>query len=1040
MAALKGALPAIVGAANAAGGDALQVDRSLRFTSGDSTYLNKAQANGNRKTFTFSFWIKKSDSQGSWPCIIGADSNSNRRAHLRWNSDYLQCYFIESGSTALNLQPTRIFRDSSAWIHIVLGIDTTQSTEADRAKLYINGELQDTFTYATYPSQDLQLPINDSAATAVIGRRNYDGSQYISSYLAEINFVDGTQLAASSFGETNSNNVWVPKTYGGAYGTNGYYLKFDDNSSLSALGTDSSGNNNNFTPYNFIHEPSVLGKPVGGNYDSEASTYSTSGTIVQETGQTLPYTAAHYDGNVLRSNPNVATGGVKIVTTNPAYQEFFMSAWIKFDALQDKQMGVDLQGGYIYWEMLSTGKVKIRHTGGNGVESGSVVLTNNTWHHCALSRSGNTLYGFVDGVVVVSTTSGVPSGGDSIGANENWWFFFNPYETGFRMLDVCIFAGQGRSSNFTAPTGPLIGSDGSITNPASLPDTYRVYASPMIGFGDNYDTDSVLDTPTNYEAESGNNGGNYATLDASVRIYSTNGGVAQSGSYSNGNLTTTGQNQWSLGMSSIAIPSSGKWYCEMRGDGQSNVGIASFVETLDQTIRDSSTSNAAWYAFDGKVWSRYSGQGSTTSVATGLAAWQNGATLGIAVNVDDEEVKFYVDNSLAYTYSLPAQIASVLTDGKMHFMTDTYYSSHSVSVNFGQQGFLYTPPTDHIALCAQNLPDPGVSDGSTAFAVFAETGTGASKVFTPPGGFGPDLVWAKSRANAYNNALYDTVRGATKRLVSNSTQAEDTQTQQVTAFSSTGFTYGTGNPNGSGESGVFWVWDAGSSTVSNTDGLISSQVRASQTNGCSIVSWVGNGSIAQTVGHGLNAAPKFIIAKSRDSAIRWPVFHITVGGGNGLFLNATDTPGGGTGIWGNTIPTSSVFTIANDGEINKNGDNYIAYCFAPITGFSSFGSYEGNGGSNGPFVYTGFEPELVMYKNIDAAAGWQVYDSTRSVFNVADERLQWNNSAAEDATAAVDILSNGFKLRSTHSRSNASANTYVYAAWAKTPLNFSRAR
>lgn len=1039
MAALKGALPAIVGAANAAGGDAYQVDRSLRFTSGDSTYLNRAQAAGNRRTFTFSFWIKKSDSQGEWPCIIGADSNANRRAHLRWRNDYLQCYFIESGSTALNLEPTRIFRDSSAWIHVVLGIDTTQSTAADRAKLYINGELQDTFTYSTYPSQDLQLPINDSAATAVIGRRNYDGSQYISSYLAEINFVDGTQLAASDFGETNSDNVWVPKAYGGAYGTNGYYLKFDDKSSLSALGTDSSGNGNNFTPYNFIHEYSVLGKPVGGNYDSEASTYSTSGTISQETGQTLPYTATHYDGNVLRSDPAVATGGVKIVTTNPAYQEFFMSAWIKFDSLADKQMGVDLSGGYIYWEMLSSGKIKIRHTGGSGVESGSVVLSNNTWHHCALSRSGNTLYGFVDGVVAVSTTSGVPSGGDSIAANENWWFFFNPYETGFRMLDVCIFAGQGRSTNFTAPTGPLIGSNGSITNPASLPDTYRVYASPMIGFGDIYDVDSVLDTPTNYAADSGNNGGNYATYDAQARVYSTNGGVGQSGSYSNGNLISTGQGVWSFGMSSIAIPSSGKWYCEMKGQGQVHGGIACFPQVLDQVVRNSATSNSVDYSSTGTI-TRHIAGGSSSAVTSGLSNWNNGATLGVAVNADDGEIKFYVDGSLQYTYSLPAALVTVLNEGRMHFMSDVYYGSDSIGVNFGQQGFLYTPPTDHIALCTQNLPDTGVADGSTAMGVALYTGNDTARSITGLN-MAPDVVWIKKRSGSGNHSLADTVRGVTKNLVPNDTQAEGTEPSYVTAFNSDGFSLGASSiVNNNGDTYVSWNWDAGTSTVSNTDGLISSQVRANQTNGFSIVSYTGNGSIAQTVGHGLNAAPKFIIAKSRDTSIRWPVFHITVGGGNALFLNAVDTPGGGTGIWGNTNPASSVFTIANDGEINKSGDDYIAYCFAPITGFSSFGSYEGNGGSNGPFVYTGFEPELVMYRNIDAAAGWQVYDSTRSLYNVADERLQWNNLAQEDTTAAVDILSNGFKLRSTHLRSNAAGYTYVYAAWAKTPLNFSRSR
>ena len=341
MAALKGALPAIVGAANAAGGGDLQVDRSLRFNSSDSAYLNKTFSSGGLSSaFTLSFWVKRyktGDNYYLFSTATGEKLFFDNSERLVWSG---------GGSSAAGyFTSLDLFRDSSAWIHLVFAFDYTKTDGGDRMKLYKNGvDISSRLDNYSAPSTGSSFGKGEEHnISKEVGASNYGDFG-----LTEINFIVGQQLDQFSFGSFDANNNWNPASFSGAYGTNGFRLAFDDFSSASALGTDSSGNGNNFTVNNLINEPSILGKPVGGNYDSEASTYSTSGTIVQETGQTLPYTAAHYDGNVLRSNPSVATGGVKIVTTNPAYQEFFMSAWIKFDALQDKQMGVDLQGGYIY--------------------------------------------------------------------------------------------------------------------------------------------------------------------------------------------------------------------------------------------------------------------------------------------------------------------------------------------------------------------------------------------------------------------------------------------------------------------------------------------------------------------------------------------------------------------------------------------------------------------------------------------------------------------------------------------------------------------
>tara|TARA_Y100001937_G_scaffold126533_1_gene196030 strand:- start:142 stop:4104 length:3963 start_codon:yes stop_codon:yes gene_type:complete len=782
------------------------IQRSLRFDSSSSSHLSRTPSSaGNRKTWTWSGWVKRSAltttggqilfSAGLYTnnvvadlVLLGFQSSSGTGA------DTLDMYVAGTRITT-----SAVYRDPSAWMHIVFAFDSTQSTDANKSIIYVNGVRQS--VSGTYVATNTQSGVNKSGNLHNIGRYTHSGTRYFSGYLAEVNFVDGQALAPTDFGGYDSDNNWNPKnTSGLTFGTNGYYLKFADNSSVSALGTDSSGNSNNWTPNNFTIEGSVLGEPVGGNYDSEASTYSTSGTISQETGQTLPYTAAHYEGNVLRSNPSVATGGVKIVTTNPAYQEFFLSAWIKFDALESKQMGVDLSGDYIYWEMLSNGKIKIRHVGGNGVTSGSVVLTNNTWHHCALSRSGNTLYGFVDGVVAVSTTSGVPSGGDSIAANENWWFFFNPYETGFRMLDVCIFAGQGRSTNFTAPTGPLIGSDGSITNPASLPDTYRVYASPMIGLEGISEVDSVLDTPINYTADSGNNGGNYATLNP----LDFKGGTP---TLANGNLDASiaAANAWGSVAATIGGLTSNKWYWEVKLGGGSGhrTGLSSVSRSNASNDQLLGSGDIAVNSNDGRVYVDGS------AVGTGVGSL-SGKTVGIALNLDANSVSFYQNNSLIHTVS---SLSSTASWTPVHAFR---YDSID-NLNFGQRPFQYPPggtggpSSDYKSLCTTNLDDPLIADGRDYFAAKTYTGNAGTQAITGLE-FSPDFLWIKNRtdSSAAAHRLFDTVRGANKTLFSNLTNDELEVANSLTSFDSNGFTVGSGNwVNGSNDGIVAWAWDAG---------------------------------------------------------------------------------------------------------------------------------------------------------------------------------------------------------------------------------------
>ena len=318
------------------------------------------------------------------------------------------------------------------------------------------------------------------------------------------------------------------------------------------------------------------------------------------------------------------------------------------------------------------------------------------------------------------------------------------------------------------------------------------------------------------------------------------------------------------------------------------------------------------------------------------------------------------------------------------------------------------------------------------------TGTGSTQSITNAASFKPDLVWTKSRSNAYNNCLIDSVRGVSKALFSDTTGAEDNApTAYVTAFNTNGFAVnaGTGS-NGNGATYVGWQWKAGGTAVTNTSGSISSQVSANTTSGFSVVTWT-QAAPAATIGHGLGVAPKFIIVKQRNVVNSWYVASSLLSGADtALVLNQTLAATTYTNLWNNTAPTSSVFSIGTA----WGAGNMVAYCWSEIAGYSAFGSYTGNGSADGPFVYTGFRPKFVLLKRSSGVENWQIYDTARDTYNAAGLQLLPNTSGAEaDGRPILDILSNGFKLRNSSGGGNASAD-YIYATFAENPFKYANAR
>jgi len=317
------------------------------------------------------------------------------------------------------------------------------------------------------------------------------------------------------------------------------------------------------------------------------------------------------------------------------------------------------------------------------------------------------------------------------------------------------------------------------------------------------------------------------------------------------------------------------------------------------------------------------------------------------------------------------------------------------------------------------------------------TGNGSTNAITGVG-FQPDWVWIKSRGDTGWHSSTDAVRGVNKELYQNDTSAEATDTDALTAFGTDGFTVGADNSyNTNNINYASWNWKAGTGQgSSNTDGSINTTYTSVNTTaGFSISKYVGTGSNA-TVGHGLGVAPKVVITKNLDTADNWTVYHESLGNTKGAFLNLTNTPGTSSAYWNNTTPTSSVFSVGTEVPMNKSGDNIIAYCFAEKQGYSKFGSYVGtNSGANGPFIYTGFKPAFILIKNTTSSADWHIRDNKRDTYNASTHFLKPNSSDAEVTSGeAIDILSNGFKIKANGLKVQDSGNTYIYMAFAAAPL------
>ena len=545
--------------------------------------------------------------------------------------------------------------------------------------------------------------------------------------------------------------------------------------------------------------------------------------------------------------------------------------------------------------------------------------------------------------------------------------------------------------------------------------------------------DSMLDVPTLF-ADGGNGRGNYAVWNAAA--------IGTDATLSAGNLNISYSSSTPFLATAATIGmQSGKWYWEIvitassASPAQCIMGITTKSSPNEIGSYPGANANGWGYYTDGGA--KYN-NGTPTSYG---ASYTTNDVIGIAFDADAGTLVFYKNNTsqgTAFSSLTSGPYFPAIGDGSGG-------ATHTAAANFGQRPFSYTPPTGFVALNTQNLPTPTISNGANYMAATTYTGTGSALTIanTVNGiSFKPDFVWVKGRSGATDHALYDSVRGTTKDLVSNSTAAETTQATGLTAFGSTGFTVGAlAKMNTNAATYVGWQWLAGTTSSSNINGSITSTVSVGATQGFSVVTYTGTG-VAATVGHGLGVKPSMIILKNRSGVYDWPTWsqYLPNPTTQHFWLNATNAAQTSSSF-NSTQPTSSVFNIGTTSEANGNTNNFVAYCFAAVAGYSAFGSYTGNGSADGPFVFLGFRPKFIMIKKSSAAGdSWYMKDTSRSPYNVGLESLLADTSGAESAGESWDALSNGIKLRTTSSGVNTSGATYIYAAFAENPLKYANAR
>ena len=584
-------------------------------------------------------------------------------------------------------------------------------------------------------------------------------------------------------------------------------------------------------------------------------------------------------------------------------------------------------------------------------------------------------------------------------------------------------------------------------------------------------SDQMIDTPSA--------GKNYCTLNPLSSTVNTGYRTFTEGNLSY-NTSSTGQ--WTDATGTIGLPDSGKWYFEVDIVTRPTVTTQNyFIGLVKNTAVDipaagpSRTGTMGFYCISNTAKKTKDGVDTTD----GTLADADGEVYMVAVDMDlskiwiglegtwfnsadpaDADDTNYAYNSFGTDWNIMLSLYAYSgATGVLRLNTgaDPTFAGNDPVATPATSEFAYTPPTGYSALATANLPDPTIADGTEHFDTLLYTGDGNQTGLD----FTPDLTWIKNRDSSYSHVVGDVVRGDNNFLATNGSGEEGTDSTKFKSFVTGGIDVGDHDGTGnSSDDYVAWNWLAGTG-FDPAGGSATTDGSKNATAGFSIAKWTGNSSATQAISHGLEAAPDFIVAKARTNngyyfygyEPHWCVYHKDLTSNNILYLDTSAAETSASGVFGSigasTVTmgySSSTGQDLNFGESGYTADDFIGYFFSEVAGYSKFGSYEGNGVADGPFVWCGFRPAWLLIKRFDATENWWVLDVKRDTYNVVNHLLYADQANTEIVGTGddipCDIVSNGFKLRTANVNwnSGATGNGYIFAAFAEKPFKYAAAR
>lgn len=1018
----------------------LTIASSTRFNSVTPTSLSKSFGSPtDNKKWTFSVWLKRTAFSGG--VVFGAGPVNSSDMYIYFTGDKIQ-FFNRNASPSIDgsITTSGLFRDPASWMHVVAVYDSANATAADRMILYVNGVRQ-SVTVDTQLAQNTTGKANTSGVTHYLGITSAS-SLVIDAYMSDAYFVDGQALLPNSFGEYDSNGYWRPKTYSGTYGNNGFHLPL----TTTSPGTDTSGNSNTFTASGFASTDNVKDSPTN-NFatfsaiDTSTNSSLTNGGLVffNQSGvgnaatktTTIPILSGKYYYEVTITN-----GGAGCCTTTGSAG---VVAGKTFFGSNSNQLGV---GANDYAWRYDGNKINNNSTSayGSAISANNDVVMvafdadagkiwfgkNGSWFSSGDPASGtNAAYTGLAAPVVAAL--GSTHGGSGTLVN-----YANFGQGG--LSGLTYDSASGGYFKYTPPSGYKALSTANLPTPTiTKPNTY-FDAVPYLGTGASQDVTgsttimSFTSTgTTTWVAPVGVTSVQYLVVGGGGGGGSNRGGGGGAGGMLTGTLSVTPGNSYTVtvGSGGAGAPSTGA-----ASDGTQSVfgSITAFGggHGSGANVPGCGTGGSGGGNNDtGLGCAGTTGQGNAGGNGGGGSGSRGGGGGGGAGAVGANGTSGAGGNGGA---GLSSSItgSSVTYAGGGGGAVLTSGTNGTGGAGGGGNGQNTTTGSNATA----NTGGGGGAGGSDGATVYGGGNGGSGIViikYTSTLNFQPDLVWIKDRSTTNAHGIFDSSRLVYPSWASNTSQAEATAaSSSLAAFLSNGFMLGASSTvNTSGDNYVAWLWK-----------------KSPATSGVDIVTWTGNGTNGRAIAHSLGKVPDMIIVKGRDARDA-VVYHASLTSPGSSYLLTDNNIGRQTNAPNIFAVSASDFSFPTSyTATNNSGTSYVAYLFASTTGFSSFGSYTGNGSADGPFIYTGFKPRYIMVKRTDSTESWVVHDTARTTYNPTDTQvlLPDQNCAEGCGTSGfyLDFLSNGFKIRNTGGAfGNVSGGTYIYAAFADQPFKYS---